>query len=381
MTFPRVLRSWLTQILLDGYQVLYLLLRSALFTLEAGTSHKVVQDLLARWDLQDNLQFVLQTLTGWLHPDAPVEVGGVTLPQPYMLAAGWIKGEGHDNEVRALAAVVKDSALLPGWRTLPHLVGPVEFGSYTRWPRHGNTGVTMWRLRGTSSLGNRVGLKNAGIRAVASFLSLHKSRLPACYGINVAVTPGVEEPRQLRKEMAESLAYLFDAGIAPTWLTLNVSCPSHAEDPSLHQTEEVVRTLLQVARLETPVYVPIWIKVSPGLPASQYRLLLNLCDEFGIKAIVATNSLQQVDPDGTHWGLGGGALVHASRQALIKLVTLKRIHGHAVDIIACGGILTGQDLKFLRQLDIRAWQYQSALVYRGPLAAALIYREAHPDTL
>ncbi len=380
MTFAQLLRVRLIQVVLDVYQVLYLLLRSALFTLEAGTSHRVMQDLVARWDRQDNLQAGLRTLARWLHPDAPVEVGGVTLPQPYMLAAGWIKGEGYDNEVRALAAVVKDAVLLPGWRTLPHLAGPVEFGSYTRWPRHGHTGVTMWRLPGSSSLGNRVGLKNAGIRAVASFLSLHKAHLPACYGINVAVTPGVEDTGELQAEMAESLAYLFDAGIAPTWLTLNVSCPSHAEEPSLQQTEGTVRALLQAARLETPVYVPIWIKVSPGLPAAQYRLLLDLCDEFGIKAIVATNSLQQVDADGTPWGLGGRDLTAAARQALVKLVTLKRIHGHAVDIIACGGILTGQDLQWLSRLDIKAWQYQSALVYRGPLAAALIYREAHPDT-
>ncbi len=379
---PQALQARLIAILLGVYQGLYLVLRSTLFTLEPGTSHRVVQDLLARWDQQDHLQRILHTLTRWLHPDAPVEVGGVRLPQPFILAAGWIKGEGHDNEVRALAAVVRDTTLLPGWRTLPHLVGPVEFGSYTRWPRHGNTGVTMWRLRGTASLGNRVGLKNAGIRAVASFLSLHKTRLPSCYGINIAVTPGVEEPQQIHREMTESLAYLFDAGVAPTWLTLNVSCPSLNEDPALHQTEKVVRAVLRAARLETPVYVPIWIKVSPGLPASQYHLLLKLCDEFGVKAIVAVNSLPQVDRDGTRWGLGGGALVAEARQALIKLVTLKRLHGYAVDIIACGGILNGQDLKWLTQLDIRAWQYQSALVYRGPLAATLIYREAyHPETL
>ncbi len=381
MKFPQTLRSRLTQVLLDGYQVLYLVLRSVLFTLEAGTSHKVVQDLLARWDQQDKLQFVLRLLARWLRPAAPVEVGGVMLPQPFILAAGWVKGEGYDNEVRALAAVVKDTALLPGWRTLPHLVGPVEFGSYTRWPRHGNAGVTMWRIRGNSSLGNRVGLKNAGIRAVASFLSLHKARLPACYGINIAVTPGVEDPKLIGQELTESLAYLFDASIAPSWLTLNVSCPSLEEDPSLHQTEEAVRAVLQAARLETPVYVPIWIKVSPGLPASQYRLLLDMCDEFGVKAIVATNSLQQVDKEGTHWGLGGGALAQEARQALIKLVTLKRIHGHAVDIVACGGIMAGRDVHFLAQLDIKAWQYQSALVYRGPLAATLIYREAHPEAL
>ena len=50
---------------------------------------------------------------------------------------------------------------------------------------------------------------------------------------------------------------------------------------------------------------------------------------------------------------------------------LERTAG-AVDLVACGGILDGASW---RACPARAAQYWSALVWRGPLAAALILRE------
>ena len=49
--------------------------------------------------------------------------------------------------------------------------------------------------------------------------------------------------------------------------------------------------------------------------------------------------------------------------------------GYAGDLIACGGILDGASWQAYRDLGVKAAQYWSALVYRGPLAAALIESE------
>ena len=46
------------------------------------------------------------------------------------------------------------------------------------------------------------------------------------------------------------------------------------------------------------------------------------------------------------------------------------------DLIACGGILDGASWNAYRDLGVKAGQYWSALVYRGPLAAALIESES-----
>ena len=46
-----------------------------------------------------------------------------------------------------------------------------------------------------------------------------------------------------------------------------------------------------------------------------------------------------------------------------------------LDIVACGGILDGATFQAYRDLGVKAAQYWSALVFRGPLAAALIESE------
>jgi dihydroorotate dehydrogenase len=50
--------------------------------------------------------------------------------------------------------------------------------------------------------------------------------------------------------------------------------------------------------------------------------------------------------------------------------------GCDVDVIGCGGVMDGATLRAYREHGIAAVQYWSALVYRGPLAAAIIAREA-----
>jgi len=378
---PCTLHSMLRRLLLALYAVKHTVLRYALFRLQANTGHDLVHDFFDRWDGHASLQRCLRGIGRFLHPTAPVRVGGVELPQPFMLAAGWCKGRGYDNEVQALATVIRDGNLLPGWRILPHLAGPVEFGSYTRWPRQGNQGRTLWRYPTAQGLGNRVGLRNPGIRAVAAFLALHRELLPETWGLNLASSPGVEDPRVLRSELIESLTYLEDARIAPDWLTLNVSCPSNDENADLQQSTEFVRNLLEGVRAAARTSLPVWLKVGPGLTARQYDQILLLAVEYGVKAIVATNTRQeQTAADGFTWGASGGLLKDDARQAVIKLVTLQRMRRAPVDIVACGGIGHGRDLRLLRRLQVKAWQYQSALVYRGLLAATLIYREAHPDT-
>jgi dihydroorotate dehydrogenase len=47
-----------------------------------------------------------------------------------------------------------------------------------------------------------------------------------------------------------------------------------------------------------------------------------------------------------------------------------------VDIIGCGGIQDGATYQEYARLGVKAMQYWTALVYRGPLAAAVILNEA-----
>ena len=284
----------------------------------------------------------------------PLTVGGVRLPQPLILAAGMVKGDGFPDEQSALDAVAAGRNIIPGWRSLPALVGPVEFGSYTRWPRMGNPGRVLWRDARSRSTRNRVGLRNPGARAAAAFLAQRRDHLPPVWGINIAASHS--------DELLASLAFFLAAGVRPSWFTLNISCPNTDGDPrGLHSAALLRELCEQAVRVVSPT--PLWIKVAPGLAAAQYQALPAACAEAGVRAIVATNTLA---------GLGGAGLhEHALAAQTLLLQGIERTAG-AVDMVACGGILDGASW---RACAARAAQYWTALVLRGPPAAALILRE------
>ena len=281
-----------------------------------------------------------------------LNVGGVDLPHPLILAAGMVKGEGFPDEWSALDAVAAGRNIIPGWRSLPALVGPVEFGSYTRWPRMGNSGRVLWR--NARSTRNRVGLRNPGARAAAAFLAERHEHLPPVWGINIAASH--------REELLESLDLFLEAGVRPAWFTLNISCPNTDDDPrGLHGAAQVRALCAPAVRAAEPT--PLWIKVAPGLAAAQYQTLPAACAEVGVRAIVATNTLA---------GLGGADLrKHALAVQALLLRGIEQTAG-AVDLVACGGILDGASW---RACPARAAQYWTALALRGPVAAALILRE------
>jgi dihydroorotate dehydrogenase len=342
--------------------------RPLLFRRSAQDAHVQMLRLLAWLDDHAWTHGCLQLIHRLAFPRKPLEVGGVRLPHPLILAAGFVKGEGFQTETEALQA---PHNIIPGWRAMPLLVGAVEFGSYTRHPRLGNPGVVLWRDAATRSTQNRIGLKNPGARAAAAFMAKHIAALPRVYGINIAVSPGVNDPELECREVLEALSAFLDKGVRPAWFTLNLSCPNTEDDPGSHQTEARARNLCAAAvNAATPT--PLWVKISPDLADEQYRALLRAFAETGVRAVVATNTLGAPAPDGITAGLGGDSLHPRALHAARLLSAEVAAHRYSIDIIACGGILDG---KTYREFGTAAAQYMTALIYRGPLAAALIAHE------
>jgi dihydroorotate dehydrogenase len=360
-----------------GYEGVF---RPLLFRQSAQESHQRILRLLAQLDTTSVLSAFLGATHKLAFEPCQVTVGGVGLPYPFMLAAGMVKGAGFQTEIEALDAVQKGVNIIPGWRSVPRLVGLVEFGSFTRHPRMGNPGVVIWRDVKSRSTQNRVGLKNPGAMAAAAFLAKHRADLPPQFGINIAPSPGLTDLSQLEKEILESVSAFLDQGIYPTWLTLNLSCPNTEDDPTGRQTEDQTRQLCRALAehlREHQVAIPLWVKISPGLAAEQYRILMRVFDEVGVRAVIATNTLGQPSPDNPQLiaGVGGGRLFSCALEAVQHLIAEKIRHGYNVDVIGCGGVIDGATYQDYRDIGVSAVQYWSALIYRGPLAAAVIQNE------
>ncbi len=254
----------------------------------------------------------------------------------------------------------------------------------------------MWRDPSTRSLQNRVGLRNPGAEAASRFLGHHRRHLPECFGINIAVSPGQNDPAIARREVLEAIEAFNRRQVYPSWYTLNVSCPNTEDDPGSRQTECVTRELCASAvRLLSSGsrQIPLWVKLGPDLAPEQYGVLARVMQEVGVRAIVATNTTPMPMPIPdlsvessriTHHasrinpqmaGVGGGRLYGKALGVVRLLVEEQRRHGYDLDIIGCGGVLDGASYHAYRKAGVRAVQYWSALVYRGPLAAAVIAQE------
>jgi dihydroorotate dehydrogenase len=421
------------------------LLRPLIFTRSPEAAHRDAMRLLAMLDGSkaecDSLRLLLQPhafmnmiITPPDHSPFKCEM----MPR-LTLAAGFVKGRGFADEESALRAVDAGENIIPGWRAMPALVGAVEFGSFTRYPRLGNSGAVLWRDPATRSTQNRIGLRNPGARAAARFLARHSADLPwyIRYGINIAVSPGVSDEAQEIAEVYESMSLFLDAGVRPKWFTLNLSCPNTEDDPEGNQTAAHARALCSallahpgLVPIEKPHpptpspytergqgvrseagLIPLWIKIGPDLGAEQYAALMAVCAEIGVGAIIATNTRAEVVPSdgrqgirpttdakngvptessgvGTPFlassasgsarvtaGVGGGRLHAHALEAVRHLAAARERLGASVCIVGCGGVLDGDSARALLDAGADALQYWSALIYRGPLAAAVIQRE------
>ncbi len=357
------------------------LARPVIFRASAQQAHermKVWLRLADDWPVASVLA-ALAGQVGQVHH--PVMVGGVRLSSPFILAAGLVKGDGFESENEALRAVEAGRNIIPGWKSIPRMAGLVEFGSFTRWPRLGNPGTVVWRDAATRSTQNRVGLRNPGVQAAASFLAARRDRLPAQYGLNIAVSPGVDDPAQQADEVVFGLATFVEQGVLPGWFTLNLSCPNTEDDPGGHQTAGQARIVCGAAADYLRRHAgdrPLWVKLSPALGDEQYVALMTVLSEVGARAVIATNTLGQPAPGQPHLsaGIGGGRLYAHALAAAGQLMRARQVLGSAVDVIGCGGVLDGSSFLAYRAMGIQAVQYWSALVFRGPLAAAIMAREA-----
>ena len=398
------------------------------------------ESALRRLRFLDKHPRLLAALAGRFPKESwPLEAGGVRLDNPLILAAGLVKGDGFATEEEAMEAVKQGRNIIPGWRSVPALVGAVEMGSFTPEPRLGNPGTVLWRDAEHRTLYNRIGLRNPGARAAAAFLGERLTELPATYGISLAADPDETDLPKKCEGIAEAAKHFMSAGLRPSWVTVNLSCPNTestwrtdlagdtkpaSQADLADETNPAARTnpatqtanapadqsainpanrtateppdhakaICAAVKQELSAEIPLWAKVGPDLPEAAYQELAQALAEAGAKAIVAVNTAtRQVPQSGSQEaqaGMGGASLRPETLRAVSALAAATHLSAAdpespsattqipPLDIIGCGGVLHGSDLQAFQNAGAKAAQYWSALVFRGPNAPTLIAREA-----
>ena len=327
----------------------YSLLRPWLFCLDPEKAHDLTLsnlDRANRWGLLERLMS---------KPVAdPRTICGITFANPVGLAAGLDKDGKHIDALAALG------------------FGFLEIGTVTPRPQPGNPKPRMFRLSEAQALINRMGFNNDGVDACVS--RVRSSRFWQQGGI-LGMNIGKNASTPIEDAASDYILAMEAVYEIASYITVNISSPNTQNLRAL-QGEAMLRSLLSSLdearkRLSDRYSVrkPLFLKIAPDLESVDIDLIADLSMEFGIDAIIATNTtitrdaVQGMQHSEEAGGLSGAPVRAASTQ-VIK--TLKARLGNTLAIIGVGGILSGADAKEKMMAGASLVQIYSGLIYKGP---------------
>ena len=260
---------------------------------------------------------------------------GVELPHPIGLAAGFDK----------------NGVALEGLYGLGFAF--VEVGTVTPKPQPGNDKPRMWRVPSESALVNRLGFNSAGAHEVAR--NLERNDTPIPLGINIGRNKWT--PNELA--WADYRDAALELRTFGHYFVVNVSSPNTPGLRSLQTRDDLLRIIGAVR--DAGMSKPLYVKVSPDHADDDLIEVAEVCLEADIAGVVATNTT--VSHSHEQGGLSGKPLrARASEVCSLMRAAL----GTDKEIIAVGGIFTGQDLIERMAAGASACQIYTSFVYRGP---------------
>ena len=327
----------------------YSFLRPWLFCLDPEKAHNLTLsnlDRAERWGLLQ--RFITKPLAD------PQKLCGIQFPNPVGLAAGLDKDGKHIDSLAALG------------------FGFLEIGTVTPRAQAGNPKPRMFRLPEAEGIINRMGFNNDGVEACVA--RVRKSKFWQNGGV-IGLNIGKNASTPIDQASQDYMIAMSAVYEIASYITVNISSPNTQHLRSL-QSEEMLRSLLHDLSEERKklsdqygVYKPLFLKIAPDLDQEDIYLIADLLLEFGIDAVIATNttiSREAVKGMTNSEEAGGlsGAPVRAASSLVIK--TLKARLGNTLPIIGVGGILSGADAREKVMAGASLIQLYSGLIYRGP---------------
>lgn len=319
--------------------------------------HELGTVLLRKLPAENAHKLTIKALGGGLGPkfrasissNLAINVGGLNLPNPVGLAAGFDK----DCEVST-------PMLAAGF-------GFVECGTVTPLPQHGNSKPRLFRLVEDKAVINRMGFNNAGLNKFKNNLEKRKLK-NGLVGANLGAN---KDSKNRVEDYAIGLKSLW--GLSD-YFTINISSPN---TPGLRdlQNENAMEELLgRVSEVraqlagDRPSY-PIFLKVAPDLGLGEIERIVEQSRSYGINAIIVSNTtVARPSSLKSKYKIEKGGL---SGQPLFDLSTeiLRQFYAAAkgkIDLIGVGGVSNGLQAYEKIRAGASAVQIYSALVYEGP---------------
>lgn len=328
--------------------------RRALFKLDAETAHE-----LSITQFKTMPRPLVKALFNPCVADQPVEVLGLTFPNPVGLAAGLDK---NGECIQAFDAM--------GF-------GFVEIGTVTPRPQPGNEKPRLFRLPEHQAIINRMGFNNHGVDALVERAKKAKQsgKLRGVLGINIGKNK--DTPNENAND--DYLICLRKVYAVADYVTVNLSSPN---TPGLRDLQhgaamDELLTALKVeqAKLEGEHgrYVPVLVKIAPDLTDEEVADVAERLQRTGIDGVIATNTTLSREAVAGHQyadeagGLSGAPVLSRSTE-VVRL--LREALGPDYPIIAVGGVASTADAAEKRAAGANLVQVYSGFIYQGPALIA-----------
>jgi dihydroorotate dehydrogenase len=331
------------------------LLRPILFRLPPETAHHLALKSLSL--LKPINSFVADRFTT---VDAiMINLFGLTFSNPVGLAAGFDKDGVALRELAALG------------------FGHIEAGTVTYHAQPGNPRPRLFRLPKDEALINRAGFNNEG---AAAFVERVRGNRPGCV---LGVSIGKSKITPIENAVDDYLRSFDLVYEVADYVAVNVSSPNTLQLRELQQVEQLsaLLTALQARNLELqtrynrPRPIPLLVKLSPDLIATELELIVDVVQRASVAGLIATNTTtsrdnlrtakQEIDACG-EGGLSGKPLEHRSTELIAQLYRLTR---GQMPIIGVGGIFTAEDAWKKIAAGASLVQLYTGFIYQGPFVA------------
>ena len=290
-----------------------------------------------------------------INPNLRTKLFGISLSNPLGLAAGF------DKNAEALKGLKKLNFSF------------IEVGTVTPKPQLGNKKPRVFRIKKNKSLINSLGFPNQGANKVSQNIKKFRKEHPVgsepLIGVNIGCNKDSEKP-------IDDYLYCIDKFyLISDYLTINISSPNTPGLRTFHKKEkleELMRSIKEkVFKLKKKYYrkLPLVIKISPDISASDLTNLKKLVVKYKFDAIIASNTsiekklLNNIKYLKKPGGVSGEALFKYSNKILKQL---KVLNNENISIIASGGVNNWEAIEKKIFLGASAVQIYTSLVYEGP---------------
>ena len=323
----------------------YGLVRKVMFKMSGETSHELGLDMLGAAERLSLLSYIAPKI-----PDCPVEVMGITYPNPVGLAAGLDKNGDYIDAFARLG------------------FGSIEIGTITPRPQPGNPKPRLFRLADKQAIINRMGFNNKGVDHLVE--QVKKAKFKGVLGINI----GKNFDTPVEKAVDDYLICLNKVYEYATYITVNISSPNTPglRDLQFGDTLDELLAPIKARQLELAEefgYKPVLVKIAPDMDEENVRLVAETLIKNNIDGVIATTTtLSREGVEGHKFGAEAGGLSGAPLEdsATETVAALVAALDGKLPVIGVGGILEGAGAVEKIEAGAQLVQIYSGFIFRGP---------------